>query len=115
MNKRLRKKKHVKEFIEYGLEVEFKINPSKIEVDEFVDKFIDQVESIKCFCGGLTGVEGGCRFTIEVGQKPTAQLNSKTMIDWLKEQEKTGLLTIEKYGEYLINLWEDKPTKIKAY
>lgn len=120
MNKRIRKKKHVKEFTEYGLEITFKINPDKIEIDEFCDRFIDQVEAMKCFCGGLTGQFGECRFTIEVGTIKTALQNSNTMYNWLIQQQDLGFVTFGKIAtlcdsEYFLDIWNDKPTKVRCY
>lgn len=97
MNKRLRKKKREKEFgpqefVKYGLDMQFRISPSK------VDEFIDQVESIGYFCNVLSGIEGNNRFTIEIGQKiqlPT-QFNYKVIAEWLRKQERADQLTIER-------------------
>ena len=55
MKKRLRKKKHRKEFTEYGIEFDLKVTSevSELDFDDLIDRFItDFVEEYDLYCGG---------------------------------------------------------------
>ncbi len=71
MKKRLRKKKHLKEFSEYGVELELQVR-SEITEDEFeklVDQLINFVEDNGLFCGGgYNPIKKELSFFIEVGR-----------------------------------------------
>lgn len=51
MKKRLRKKKHLGEYREWGCQIVITRN-RKEGFDEFLDAFIGVVETNKCWCGG---------------------------------------------------------------
>ncbi len=57
MNKRLRKKKRVGEFKEFGFELRADLRPGLVgvELDAFVDRLIDVVEARKLGFGGGAG------------------------------------------------------------
>lgn len=54
MKKRVRKKLHLREFAEYGVELELKVtrDMDKDEFERFFDSLIDYVEYNGLFCGG---------------------------------------------------------------
>lgn len=60
MRRRLRKKKHVGEFQELGLEVCANLRPelSEADIEAFVDRWIDAVEARKLAFGGGGGRNG---------------------------------------------------------
>ena len=84
MKKRLRRKKHVGEFAEFGRQLIINRN-QKQGFDEFLDAFIKEaIEANGCFCGG-----GGCDdkldVVVELGRRsknPDARL--KRIISWLE-------------------------------
>ena len=67
MKKRLRKKKHLGEFAEWGRQLVIKRN-RKDGFDEFIDAFIeDAIESNGCYCGG-GGKEDKLDVIVELGR-----------------------------------------------
>jgi uncharacterized protein len=83
MKKRLRKKKHLGEFTEYGRQLVIMRN-QKYGFDEFLDAFIEEaIESNGCYCGG-GGKEDKLDVVVELGRRsddPNARLNRIT--EWL--------------------------------
>ena len=57
MKKRLRKKKHLKEFTEYGIKIDLRFEEHPLERDILIDKFIDFVEGQGLVFGGLLSKE----------------------------------------------------------
>jgi uncharacterized protein YggL (DUF469 family) len=83
MKKRLRKKKHLGEFTEYGRQLVINRN-LKDGFDEFLDAFIEEaIETDGCYCGG-GGKEDKLDVIVELGRRsddPDARLNKITA--WL--------------------------------
>lgn len=83
MKKRLRKKKHLGEFTEFGRQLVIYRN-KKNGCDEFLDAFIEEaIEANGCYCGG-GGKEDKLSFIVELGRRsddPDARLNMITA--WL--------------------------------
>lgn len=83
MKKRLRKKKHLGEFTEWGRQLVITRN-RKDGFDEFLDAFIeDAIEANGCYCGG-GGKEDKLDVVVELGRRaddPDARLNRITA--WL--------------------------------
>jgi hypothetical protein len=105
MRKRLRKKKHLGEFKEFGCELIIERN-TKSDFNEFLYAFIDDaIEANDCYCGG-GGKEDHWEFIIELGcqsDKPEGRL--KKICNWLDGREdvkdyKTGELIDLWYGEF---------------
>jgi uncharacterized protein YggL (DUF469 family) len=84
MRKRLRKKKHLGEFTEWGRQLVIMRN-RKEEFDEFLDAFIEEaVESNGCYCGG-GGKEDKLNVVVELGRRsdhPEARMAK--IIEWLE-------------------------------
>lgn len=84
MKKRLRKKKHVGEFTEYGIEISIKFN-SNIDSDQFLDDFIENAieRNGLLFGGGHDNItlEG----VIELGRSDKYLLNSDKVSIFLKQ------------------------------
>jgi len=86
MKKRLRRKKHIGEFAEFGRQLIITRN-KKQGFDEFLDAFIeDAIEANGCFCGG-----GGCDDKLDVvielarrSHDPDARL--KRIIYWVESR-----------------------------
>ncbi|MFO7685021.1 MAG: 50S ribosome-binding protein YggL [Desulfobacterales bacterium] len=83
MKKRLRKKKHLGEFTEYGRQLV--INRKLTDgFDEFLDAFIKEaIEANNCYCGG-GGKEDKLNVIVELGRRsddPDARLDR--IIAWL--------------------------------
>jgi len=86
MNKRLRKKKHLAEFTEWGIDLAIKRNASE-GFNEFFDAFIDAIEANDCYCGG-----GGCddhlSVAVESGRSREIGLERLSCIKkWLDARE----------------------------
>lgn len=83
MKKRLRKKKHLGEFTEWGRQLVIMRN-RKEGFDEFLDDFIEEaIESNGCYCGG-GGKEDKLDVVVELGRRsddPDTKLNKITA--WL--------------------------------
>jgi uncharacterized protein YggL (DUF469 family) len=84
MKKRLRKKKHLGEFTEWGRQFVITRN-RKDGFDEFLDAFIEEaIEANGCYCGG-GGKEDKMNFVVELGRRsddPDARL--KRITAWLE-------------------------------
>ena len=111
MKKRLRKKLHVKEFTEYGIEFEMKVtSPLKGEVfDKIMEDFVeDFVEGNNLFCGGgWDPKEKMSGFVIEVGRNiEKAKSYLPKLRKWFDDKDITFELTSS-----ICNLWyPDKKT-----
>ena len=83
MKKRLRKKKHLVEFTEWGRQLVI-VRNRKDEFDAFLDAFIEEaIESNGCYCSG-GGKEDKLDVVVELGRRsddPDARLNKITA--WL--------------------------------
>jgi uncharacterized protein len=83
MKKRLRKKKHVNEFAEFGRQLVIQRN-RKDGFDEFLDSFTEKaIESNGCYCGG-GGKEDKLDVVVELGRRsenPDDRLRS--ILSWL--------------------------------
>jgi uncharacterized protein YggL (DUF469 family) len=104
MKKRLRKKKHVGEFTEWGRELILEMNPATA-LDEFMDSFIaDAIEANGCYCGG-GGDANHLEFVVELGRfagHPDERMNR--IKNWLDARQdvqgyKVGDLFDLWYGE----------------
>ena len=101
MRKRLRKKKHVGEFAEFGCELTIERNVTT-GFDEFMDAFVSEaIEANGCYCGG-GGKEDRLEFVVELGRRsdnPEGRI--KQIRNWLDSRQ-----DVEDYkvGE-LIDLW----------
>jgi uncharacterized protein YggL (DUF469 family) len=100
MNKRLRKKLHKKEFAEYGVSFEAKIIP----YENFINVFIDKIESLGLKCVGRFDEQGEISVIIEIGTLKQALKNLSNL-----KQKMTEIDFIEySFGNCIINLWENK-------
>jgi uncharacterized protein YggL (DUF469 family) len=86
MKKRLRKKKHIREFAEYGRQLVVTRNRDD-GFDEFLDAFIlKAIEANGCYCGG-GGKEDKLDVVVELGlrsEDPDARL--KKITAWLQSR-----------------------------
>ena len=77
MNKRLRKKKHIGEFTEWGRQLVV-VRNRKDGFEEFLDAFIEEaIEANGCYCGG-GGKEDKLDVVVELGRRsdePDARLS----------------------------------------
>ena len=108
MKKRLRKKLHVKEFTEFGIEFDFSISIdiSEEEFNSLIDRFIsDFVEGNGLFCGGgWDPKERSAGFIIEIGLK---RANCNYYADKLQSWfESEGIKFPSTYK--IVDLWNDK-------
>lgn len=103
MKKRLRKKKHLGEFAEWGRQIVITRNRNN-EFDEFLDAFIEEaIEANGCYCGG-GGKEDKLDVVVELGRRvsdPDAKLREITA--WLD-----GRTDVQDYkiGD-LFDIWHD--------
>jgi uncharacterized protein len=86
MKKRLRKKKHVGEFAEYGRQV-IVLRNRRDGFDEFIDAFVEEaINANGCYCAG-GGKDDKLDVIIELGTRlegPDARLQK--VIAWLEER-----------------------------
>lgn len=103
MKKRLRKKKHLGEFTEWGRQLVITRN-RKDGFDEFLDAFIeDAIEANGCYCGG-GGKEDKLDVIVELGRRsddPEGRLNRITA--WLDARSDVGYV---KLGEEF-DIWNE--------
>ena len=93
MKKRLRKKKHIGEFSEYGIEIRM-INANAAmtaeDMDKFADDLLDYIDSRKWACGGGWSLKD-CSFFIETGKNirdaETAIQGFTDFLVWQKENK----------------------------
>ena len=101
MKKRIRKKKHLAEFTEWGRQLLIKRN-RKDEFDEFLDAFIvEAIEANGCLCGG-GGKEDKLDVIVELGRHsddPAGRL--KRIAAWL--EARPDVLTWETGEEF--DIW----------
>jgi len=71
MRKRIRKKKYVGEFVEYGFEVSghFKETMGEERLDKFFDDVVSYMASIELQIGGGFGLDGFCFFVMGRSRK----------------------------------------------
>ncbi|MCF8128230.1 MAG: YggL family protein [Deltaproteobacteria bacterium] len=83
MKKRLRKKKHLEEFAQWGRQIVIVLD-EKEKLNGFLDAFIDEaIEANGCYCGG-GGSPEKLSFVIELGRRsdnPDGRF--KKIGDWL--------------------------------
>lgn len=101
MKKRLEKKKHLGEFVEWGVTVAV-ARRRKEDFDDFLDDFIEQaIERNDCYFGG-GGKEDRLEGVIELGRtSDSPEKKLKKVISWLEARE-----DVEKYvtGK-IIDVW----------
>ncbi len=100
MKKRLRKKKHLGEFTEYGVPIAMRLSDD-IDFDNFLDSFLDAIEATGCYFGG-GGKKDRFSGIIELGREsnsPEEKLHE--ISNWIKKNR-----SIEKYAiGKIIDLW----------
>lgn len=103
MRKRLRKKKHLKEFTDWGTAITVIRNRTN-DFEQFIDDFIEQaIEGTVCSFGG-GGKEDRLEGVIQLGCKtnrPEERLHH--IMNWLKSRD--DVLEF-KFGP-LVNLWHE--------
>lgn len=110
MKKRLRKKKRVGEFIEWGGRLVVKRN-RKDGFDEFLEAFIEEaIETNGCFCGG-GGVEDNLDIIVELGQRSNdPESKFQRIAAWLANRaDVRGWKASEEFG-----LWHGDCPAVKA-
>jgi len=93
MRKRLRKKKHVGEYTEWGRQ--FIITRNRRDgFDEFLDAFIEEaIEANGCFCGG-GGKEDKLDVVVELGKNLTdADYKKNQIVKWVESRSDVKGLT----------------------
>lgn len=93
MKKRLRKKKRLAEFKEFGWYVDYQFKSISREADfAFWDTLLDKVESLELLIGGSTT----SFFAHPAGRVPqaTAQQRQQQLQQWLARQPGVGAVTI---------------------
>jgi uncharacterized protein YggL (DUF469 family) len=108
LKKRLRKKNHLKEFTEFGIDIDFSMNVeiSEEDFDSLINRFIsDFVEGNGLFCGGgWNPKERTAGFIIEVGRnKEKCTYYAKELKNWFDNE---GIKPPETYK--IVDLWNDK-------
>jgi uncharacterized protein YggL (DUF469 family) len=120
MRKRLRKKKRLGEFVEWGalLRAGLKLD-SQEELDSFSDQFIEKVESLNCYCGGGISIDRGLDMVIELGLDKDGALKKLQDLEfWLSSQP--CILNLEALGakhsgktDKIFDLWHEEPIGVE--
>ncbi len=108
MKKRLRKKKHLGEFIEWGMPIAI-ARKRKGDFDNFLDDFIEQaIEPNDCYFGG-GGKDDRLEGIIELGRtSDSIEEKQKKVINWLETRN-----DIEKYATgNILDVWNGPFDKI---
>lgn len=86
MKKRLRKKKHLDEFAQWGRQIVIVLD-GKDKLNGFLDAFIDEaIEANGCYCGG-GGPPENLSFVIELGRRSdNPDAGFRKIGDWLDAQ-----------------------------
>jgi hypothetical protein len=105
MKKRIRKKLHLKEFAEYGIEFEIAGNAelTSAEFDTIMDRFIFEfVEGNDLYCyGGWSAEKNEANFIVQIGKKKESfELYVDKMRNWLESEQ---LYLLKEFT--LIDLW----------
>lgn len=119
MRKRLRKKKRLGEFVEWGalLQASLKL-ASQAELDTFLDQFIEKVESLNCYCGGGISIDRGLDMVIELGlDKKEALKRLQDLESWLLSQPCISDLEVlgakhSGKNDKIFDLWHEEPAGI---
>jgi uncharacterized protein YggL (DUF469 family) len=82
MNKRLRKKKHLKEFKEFIFDLKFTKIDLNFDEDEFFCNFIDFIESENLSVGG-TSNKNKFNFIVSHNKNKLNTYNKDKLINWL--------------------------------
>lgn len=104
MKKRLRKKKKVGEYIEWGCELDITLIDES-DFDHFLDLFVSRVEELRCYCGG-GGWGKKLSMMVELGRGshlPASRLQS--LLAWAKS---CPMVESARSGE-LFDLWHGEP------
>jgi uncharacterized protein YggL (DUF469 family) len=90
MRKRLRKKKHLKEFQELGFQVEWRFAPPLTleEIDPFWDGWIDLMEANRLSFGGGGDTVQGSGFITRERRGSSTEQDRSLVNDWLQVQSK---------------------------
>lgn len=86
MKKRLRKKKHLNEFAQWGRQIVIVLDETG-NLDDFLDAFLDEaIEANNCYCGG-GGFPEKLSFIIELGRRSdNPDTRFKRIAEWLDER-----------------------------
>ena len=108
VKKRLRKKLHVKEFTEFGIDFDFSVNTdiSGEEFDLLCDRFVyDFVEGNGLYCGGgWNPKERSASFIVEIGQNMGSfDYYTEKLQSWFESE---GIILPATYK--IVDLWNDK-------
>lgn len=110
MRKRLRKKLFLGEFQEYLLEVEMRVDNAQISNDDFIDRWLDEVETNHMMCGGGGGANGtwsfvvGCHADLEGLQRKRANLER-----WLQSEASIKEFTLSPIYADLTRAFHSSP------
>lgn len=102
MKRRQRKKLHLKEFREFGIEFKIKFNDSnKMDNDKLMDEFIGLVEENNTFCGG-GGDDKKWEMVVEVNKKyHTEDILTDMIKDFFDGRLKEGY----EFTSKIVDLW----------
>jgi uncharacterized protein YggL (DUF469 family) len=104
MKKRLRKKKHLGEFRDWGREVEICLHSGEY-LDNFLDQLVSWVEDHGCYCGG-GGSGANLSVIIEFGNDLRKEVPIfETLKKWLESHPSVSDF---KFGP-VVDLWHGKP------
>jgi uncharacterized protein YggL (DUF469 family) len=100
MKKRLRKKKHLKEFAEYGIKLIVYRNTKENDISFHDDFIINAIEKNKCYCGGFL-YDDKIDVIVELGRKPTHEDKIYKITKWNKERPD---ISSWEFGD-MIDIW----------
>ena len=120
MKRRLRKKKRLGEFVEWGTLVRAKLSlKGEEELDAFSDLLIEKVEEVGCFCGGGISLDRGLDLVLELGQKKKLALERLAFLEsWLASHPCVSEVEISgaKHSgsvDKIFDLWHEEPIGVE--
>jgi uncharacterized protein len=88
MNKRLRRKKRVREFQELGVDLSccVDLDSGSLEFDIWCDDFVQMIESLDLMCGG-GGISGNWSVFVAKHKGSVTEENRKSISNWLENNK----------------------------
>lgn len=109
MKKRIRKKKRLGEFREWGCEIEITLR-SPSDLDIFLDLFVQQIEEMGCYCGGGgAGVRLSMMAELGRGEQNSLILKER-LLGWVKACH----MVQDSSASPIFDLWHGEPPSING-
>jgi uncharacterized protein YggL (DUF469 family) len=107
MKKRIRKKRRLGEFRQWGFEIKARVIKGA-DIDTLTDDFVSKVEELGCYCGGGIGPVNGVDMVVELGRdKGDLTLKRDNLVEWAKNRPEVFDIS---FGPF-VDLWHEPSYK----